>query len=124
MPTKQFLITAVLVTVSAGAIVVMGKGPVQKQDKQQAAQLRFDNPEAVTEVKVAPNVELIHEAPTNVAPVEPPVEVAAPVEAVDTSPTGQVETYKFAAELTAAGIAEPDHGYATEMLVDDQGWRV
>jgi hypothetical protein len=64
-----------------------------------------------------------------VAPVAPevvaqpaPVEEATPVQPQVTQVEQEV-TYKWAKEMSEAGISESDYALVTEMLLDDNGWR-
>lgn len=54
---------------------------------------------------------------------EPSVNVVEPTAPAPAASTPAPQTYAFAAEMNAAGIPAPNHGQATEMLLDASGWR-
>lgn len=124
IPTKLILISATIIGMGAGATAYMVK-PLEKQHDKGNASIRIadEDKSKINPDAVPGETEAIQEAPVAQEPAEtttsPVIGPEAPVED-ETQP----QTYKWAAEMTAAGIDTADHGYATEMVLEDFGWRV
>jgi hypothetical protein len=108
----------------AGATAYMVRPLKPAQDKGNASiQIADEDRDKINQEAVPGNVSA-PEAPVVAAkPAEtttsPVTEPEAPVE-----PQAKPQTYKWAAEMTAAGIAAADHGYVTDMVLEDSGWRL
>jgi hypothetical protein len=124
IPTKLILISAVLIGIGAGATAHMVK-PLKPEQANDNASIRIavEDRDKVNEQAIPGQVQTAPEAPVAEAPAEtttnPVVGPEAPVE-----PEAQPRTYKWAAEMNAAGIAAADHGYVTDMVLEDSGWRM
>lgn len=127
IPAKVIFISAIIIGMGAGATAHMVKPLEKVQDKDKGnASIRIadEDKDKINEHAVPGKAaEAIQEAPIKEKPAEataePVVEPEAPVEA-ETKP----QTYKWSAEMTAAGIAAADQGYVTDMVLEDFGWRV
>lgn len=121
---KPMLISAAIVGMGAGVIADMVK-PLEKQHDKGNASIRIadEDKDKINQDAVPGETKAIQEAPVVPAPAKttksPVTEPEAPVEA-QTRP----QTYKWAAEMSAAGIDVADHGYVTDMVLEDFGWRM
>lgn len=120
IPTKQILISAIIIGMGAGVTAHMVK-PLPEQAKSNSSiRIADEDRDKVNEdatpgqAETTPVAETPAETTTN-----PVTEPEAPTE-----PETQPQTYKWAAEMNAAGIAAADHGYATDMVLEDFGWRM
>lgn len=125
IPTKLILISAVIIGIGAGATAYMVKPLKQPNQAKGNASIRVadEDRHKVNEQAIPGQVQAAPEAPVAESPTEtttnPVAGPEAPV-AAETTP----QTYKWAAEMNAAGIAAADHGYVTDMVLEDFGWRV
>lgn len=121
-PTKTILISAILIGIGAGATTYMVNPPEQANDNA-SIRIADEDRDKVNETGTPIQVETAPEKPVAETPTEtttnPPAEPEAP-----TAPPAQPQTYKWSAEMNAAGIAPADHGYATDMVLEDSGWRM
>ena len=115
---KKLIITSALTVALAGAGITTVMAAQQHNTPKHVASAEK---KAETKSTPAPATETqVQEAPAaSVAPVEQ----AAPVQATAPSAPEQ-PVYKWADQMAAAGIAESDYGYVTEMVLNDAGWRL
>ena len=123
-------ISAVTATLAVAGIITATMTHQQDPQPSQAHSV------TVTEAALEPT-KPVDTKPVDPETVEAPV-AAEPVQTVTnpspapeaaTAPVEQPRTYKYAADMAAAGIAESDYGYVTDMLLEeeaasDHGWRV
>ncbi|MDP9694481.1 UNVERIFIED_ORG: type IV secretory pathway VirB10-like protein [Arthrobacter globiformis] len=124
LAAKTILISAIIMGMGAGATAYMVKPLKPAQDKGNASIQIADedrdkiNQKAVPGKVSAPEAPVVAEKPAETT-TSPVAEPEAPVE-----PETKPQTYKWADEMNAAAIAAADHGYVTDMVLEDFGWRV
>ena len=120
---KPLLISAVTVAVLGAGVIVYMNQEQPKPEENRAVQVEARDPNTVTHVSTSENPKPEDTPPVVVEPA-PIVPEPAPTPAPEAStPVQQTEPYVFGAEMAAAGIAEADYGYVTDMVLDAQGWR-
>lgn len=125
IPTKLILTGAIVVGISAGVTAHMVKPLEKVQDKGNASIRIADEDKDKINQKAVPGV--VESAPAAPIAAEVPTETTTSPTAEPESPTEpetQPQTYKWSAEMTAAGITAADHGFATDMVLEDYGWRM
>ncbi|MDQ0869011.1 hypothetical protein QFZ70_001484 [Arthrobacter sp. V1I9] len=117
---KPLLISAVTVAVLGAGVIIYMNQEQPKPEENQAVQIQAREPSAVTHESTSDRPQ-----PQDTPPVvvEPAPIVTEPAPTPPPAPVQQLEPYTFAAEMAAAGIAEADYGYVTDMVLDAQGWR-
>jgi hypothetical protein len=122
LPTKSILISAILIGIGAGATTYMVNPPEQANDNA-SIRIADEDRDKVNETGIPIQVETVPETPVVQAAAETTTNPSTDAEA-PTAPAAQPQTYKWSAEMNAAGIAPADHGYVTDMVLEDFGWRM
>lgn len=117
---KPLLISAVTVAFLGAGVIIYMNQEQPKPEENRAIHVEARDPSTVTHVTTSDNPQ---PEDTPAVVVEQAPIVAEPAPTPPPAPVQQTEPYAFAAEMAAAGIAEADYGYVTDMVLDAQGWR-
>lgn len=82
--------------------------PMVKQEEDKEIKVEVEEPQPVSSPQ----------------PPQPP-QPTSPVSQPASQPTApEPVVYKWTQEMSAAGITETDYGYVTDMVLDENGWRI
>lgn len=115
----------IVIAASAAVVVVGGAGVMAMQNQpkhENTDHVQSAVTEIVPEIKKPAGEEVKPEEsvtqPVDQQPTPQPVQTVE--EPVAPAPIA----YKWSNEMAAAGIAESDYGYITDMLLNDEGWKL